>query len=116
MAALSKQGVVKILVGFVKSRCGDPSLIKDANTNARHLCGYDTNLAGWRLLSESISYIPAIASAGYGLKATDMDKLATIGQIADALIAPPQKAPRKTGRTGKAKFLALAHERSGRSS
>jgi hypothetical protein len=37
-----------------------------------------------------------------------MDKLATIGQIADALIAPPQKTPRRTGRVGKAKFLRLA--------
>jgi hypothetical protein len=112
MATLGRQGVIQCLVQFFKSRCGNPSLIQDANTNVRHLCGYDTNLPGWRLLSETISYLPPIASAGYTLKATDMDKLATIGQIADALITPPQKTPRKTGRTGQAKFLALAHERS----
>ena len=47
------------------------------------------------------------------IKATDMDKLATIKQIADALIASRKRASsyKANLRTGKAGFLALDSER-----
>jgi hypothetical protein len=105
--------VVQDLLVFFRSRCANASLIKDVNSNVRHLCGYDQNRAGWRLLADTISFLPHIHSFGYGLRATDMDGLASIQQIANALIASRRRmaAYKANLRTGKAGFLALDSER-----
>jgi hypothetical protein len=49
--------VIQGLLQFFLSRCTNSSVIKDVNSNVRHFCGYDTNLAGWRcdLLSPAYS-------------------------------------------------------------
>ncbi|MGT2501220.1 hypothetical protein ACVOMS_11085 [Bradyrhizobium guangxiense] len=88
-------------------------MIKDQSSNVRHLCGYDTNLAGWRLLADSVSFLQHVHAFGYGLRATDMDRLATIGQIADALLSSRRRMAtyKASQRTGKAGFLALDGER-----
>jgi hypothetical protein len=114
MSISNRDFVVQDLLQFFRSRCSNASLIKDENSNVRHLCGYDTNLPGWRLLSETISFLPHIHNFGYALKATDMDKLATIGQIANALVASRKRVSsyKANLRTGRAKFLALDTERS----
>lgn len=114
MPALGRQGVINCLVQFFKSRSGNPSVITGAASNVKVLCGYAKNPGGWRALSETISYLPPIASAGYSLKGTDMDRLATIGDIATKLMAPPLRDANFKAklRTGDARFLALDHERS----
>jgi hypothetical protein len=101
--------VIQELVTFFKPRCAIPSLIKDENTNAKHLCGFDGDTAGWRLLDVPISDIPFIQSRGFFMSATSMDRVATIGQIADALIKSVAKAEVSAlsgvERQGKARFL-----------
>jgi hypothetical protein len=99
MAISTRDFVVQDLLTFFKTNCANPSLITGENSNVKHLCGYDADLAGWRLLDEPISELPHIQSYGYWLSATDMDLIATIGQIADALI-----------KSAKAKKLAAASE------
>jgi hypothetical protein len=114
MPVSNRDFVVQDLLQFFRSRCTNSSLIKDQNSNVKHFCGYDTNPGGWRLLADTISYLPHVHSFGYGLRATDMDGLATIAQIADALVAS-RRIPstyKANLRTGKAKFLALDSERS----
>ncbi|MBB4373471.1 hypothetical protein GGD63_006294 [Bradyrhizobium sp. cir1] len=86
----NRRCVVQDLLAFFRSRSTIASLIKDQNSNVRRSCGYDTNLAGWRFLADTISFLPHIHSFGYRLRATDMDR-ATIEQIADALIASRRK-------------------------
>jgi hypothetical protein len=106
--ATNRDRVIQDLVVFFKSRCAVPSLIKGETSNAKHLCGYDGDTAGWRLLDVYISDLPYIQSRGYWLSATDMDSVATIGQIADALInsATKKLAPLSIiQRQGKAGFL-----------
>jgi hypothetical protein len=116
MPVSEKNFVVQDLLVFFRSRCANASLIKDASSNVRHLCGYDFNLAGWRLLADTISFLPHIHSFGYGLRATDMDRLATIQQIANALLSSRRRmsAYKANQRTGRAGFLALDSERHGK--
>lgn len=113
MAVSNRDFVVQDLLVFFRSRCAKPELIKGEDSNVRHLCGYDNNLAGWRLLANAISMLPHIHSYGYWLRATDMDGLATIGQLADKLLASRRRAANFSAniRTGKAQFLALDSER-----
>ena len=100
--------VVQDLLQFFKSRCGNPGLIKDRNTDVRHYCGYDQNLPGWRLLADTISMLPHVRSYGYWLAPTEMGRLSTIKQIADKLISKrASKTPSPRIRTGRAKFLAV---------
>ncbi len=101
--------VIQELVTFFKPRCAIPSLIKGESTNAKHLCGFDGDTGGWRLLAPLISDIPFIQSRGFFLSATAMDRVATIGQIADALIKSVANAKMAAlsgvERQGKAGFL-----------
>jgi hypothetical protein len=114
MPLANRYFVVQDLLQFFRSRCAQPDLIKDENTNARHLCGYDTNLAGWRLLADPISMLSHVHAYGYWLRPTDMDGLATIGQIADKLVASAKRSAafKANQRTGKAKFLAPDKDKS----
>jgi hypothetical protein len=110
MAISTRDFVVQDLLIFFKSNCANPSLITGENSNAKHLCGYDADPAGWRLLDEAISELPHVQSYGYWLSATDMDQIATIGQIADALIKSgkakqPSAALDVSLRRGSANFL-----------
>jgi hypothetical protein len=111
--------ITQDLLIFFRSRCARPELIKDVTSNARHLCGYDGNLPGWRLLSDTISLLPHIHSYGYWLRPTDMDGLRTIAQIADKLTKTSRRRPANFNaalRTGKAGFLAMDSERVDKSS
>jgi hypothetical protein len=101
--------IVQDLLQFFRSRCARPELIKNENTDVRHYCGYDSNLPGWRALSDTISSLPHVRSYGLWLAPTEMDKLGTIKQIADKLLSKRKaKVPSPQLRTGKAKFLAMA--------
>ena len=66
MPVSNRDFVVQDLLQFFRSRCTNSSLIKDVNSNVRHLYGYDTN----HLLADTISFLPHIHSFGYELKAT----------------------------------------------
>jgi hypothetical protein len=109
--ALSKRDfVVQDLLILFRSRCAKPELIKDESTDARHYCGYDQNLPGWRLLSDTISLQPHIHAYGYWLRPTDMDGLGTIGEITDKLMESRRRGPllNPKARTGPAGFLAVS--------
>jgi len=110
MALSNRDFVVQDLLEFFRSRCAVPSLIKDETSNVRHLCGYDSNLPGWRLLSDTISLLPHIHAYGYWLAPTAMDKLGTIAQIANKLLASRKtsKPLKPELRTGRAKFLPVS--------
>jgi hypothetical protein len=56
---------------------------------------------------------PHPTSFDYGLRATDMDRLATNGRIADALMTSRRGMAtyKASKRTGRAKFLSLDGER-----
>jgi hypothetical protein len=71
MPISNRDFVVQDLLDFFRSRCTNASLIKDESSNVKHLCGYDFNLAGWRLLADTISFQPHIHAFGYGLRATE---------------------------------------------
>jgi hypothetical protein len=103
MAINTRDFVVQDLLTFFKTHCANPTLITGESSNVKHLCGYDADAAGWRLLAEPISELPHVQSYGCWLSATDMDQIATIGQIADALInsvkvAKPATASLRAGR------------------
>ena len=110
MALSNRDFVVQDLLEFFRSRCAKPEYIKDESTDARHYCGYDQNLPGWRLLADTISHLPHIQAFGYWLAPTDMDSLGTIGKIANKLVAARKRstAIRSGERAGRAKFLALS--------
>jgi len=111
MALTNRDFVVQDLLEFFRSRCAQPQLIKNESTDVRHYCGYDQNLPGWRLLSDTISLLPHVHSYGYWLNPTDMDSLGTIGQIANKLVSRKRSVPLKPKeRTGKAKFLAISEK------
>ncbi|MHC4042851.1 hypothetical protein [Bradyrhizobium sp. 23AC] len=113
MPVSNRDFVVQDLLNFFRSRCTNANLIKNQTSNVRHLCGYDFNLAGWRLLADTISFLPHIHAFGYGLRATDMDRLATVAQIADVLVSSRRRMAnyKASQRTGRAGFLALDSER-----
>jgi hypothetical protein len=113
MPISNRNFVVQDLLQFFRSRCTNASLISGETSNVRHLCGYDTNLAGWRLLSDTISFLPHIHTFRYFLRSTDMDGVRSIAQIADTLMDSRKRSNTYKAklRTGKAGFLALNGER-----
>jgi hypothetical protein len=110
MALTNRDFIVQDLLEFFRSRCAKPELIKGEATDVRHACGYDQNLPGWRLLSDTISMLPHVRAFGCWLNPTDMDRLGSITQIANKLMATRKRsvAPKQDLRTGPAKFLTVS--------
>jgi hypothetical protein len=71
-------GVRTDLIAFFSSKSGQAV---GPNTNARHACGYDSNLAGWRGLSGGINLLPHILGNSLRLDPTDMDGVLTVAHV-----------------------------------
>ena len=74
-------GVDGELLGFFRSISANPALIKNNKSNVKHICGYDSNPGGWRLLATQIRQLPHIQADHLTITASNLDGCSTIADI-----------------------------------
>lgn len=111
MSLRPRDFVVLDLITFFKTHCANASMITGEASEIKYLCGYINDPSGWCLLAPLLSELPHIHSYGFCLGLTQMDTLATIGQIADAVVASEEPKSALVG-AGHAKFVAPTGARS----